>query len=67
MPPSLSDIARWFQVFPVAYNEFEENLLMCAPTGAGKTNVAMLTIMNVLRSALLVLVLLLIGPEAISY
>ncbi|EEQ98855.1 u520, putative [Perkinsus marinus ATCC 50983] len=37
------------KVFPVAYNEFEENLLMCAPTGAGKTNVAMLTIMNVLK------------------
>ena len=36
------------KVFPVAFGEFRENLLMCAPTGAGKTNVAMLTIMNVL-------------------
>ena len=36
------------KVFPVAYGEFRENVLMCAPTGAGKTNVAMLTIMNVL-------------------
>ena len=25
-----------------------ENILMCAPTGAGKTNVAMLTIMHTL-------------------
>ena len=36
------------KVFPIAFGEFRENLLMCAPTGAGKTNVAMLTIMNVL-------------------
>ena len=36
------------KVFPVAFGEFKENVLMCAPTGAGKTNVAMLTIMNVL-------------------
>lgn len=26
-----------------------ENILMCAPTGAGKTNVAMLTILQVVR------------------
>lgn len=30
-------------VFPVAF-ESDENLLVCAPTGAGKTNVALLTI-----------------------
>ena len=36
------------RVFPIAFGEFKENVLMCAPTGAGKTNVAMLTIMNVL-------------------
>jgi antiviral helicase SLH1 len=32
-------------VFPVAYNT-SENMLICAPTGAGKTNAAMLTILN---------------------
>ena len=36
------------RVFPVAFGDFRENILMCAPTGAGKTNVAMLTVMNVL-------------------
>lgn len=30
-------------VYPVAFNS-DENLLVCAPTGAGKTNVALLTI-----------------------
>ncbi|KAK2067739.1 hypothetical protein P8C59_001452 [Phyllachora maydis] len=32
-------------VFPVAYKT-NENLLICAPTGAGKTDAAMLTILN---------------------
>lgn len=31
------------QVFQVAYNT-NENMLICAPTGAGKTNIALLTI-----------------------
>lgn len=36
-------------VYPTAYHS-NENLLICAPTGAGKTNVAMLTIVNVIRA-----------------
>lgn len=36
-------------VFNRAYN-CNDNLLVCAPTGAGKTNVAMLTIVNAIRS-----------------
>ncbi|CAB3373375.1 Hypothetical predicted protein [Cloeon dipterum] len=35
-------------VFETAYNS-NENLLICAPTGAGKTNVALLTVMNVVK------------------
>jgi pre-mRNA-splicing helicase BRR2 len=35
------------RVFQTAFNT-DENLLICAPTGAGKTNVAMLTILRVL-------------------
>jgi activating signal cointegrator complex subunit 3 len=35
-------------VFDTAYNS-NENLLICAPTGAGKTNVALLTVMNVIK------------------
>ncbi|XP_011704031.1 PREDICTED: activating signal cointegrator 1 complex subunit 3 isoform X2 [Wasmannia auropunctata] len=35
-------------VFNAAYNT-NENLLICAPTGAGKTNVAMLTVVHQLR------------------
>lgn len=35
-------------VFEAAYNT-NENLLICAPTGAGKTNVAMLTIVHQIR------------------
>lgn len=35
-------------VFNTAYNT-NENLLICAPTGAGKTNVAMLTILHELK------------------
>ena len=30
------------KVYPVAYNSLE-NMMVCAPTGAGKTNIAMLT------------------------
>ncbi|EIW74460.1 Sec63-domain-containing protein [Coniophora puteana RWD-64-598 SS2] len=33
------------KLFPVAFGS-DEPLLLCAPTGAGKTNVAMLTILN---------------------
>ena len=32
-------------VYPIAYNT-SENMLICAPTGAGKTDAAMLTILN---------------------
>lgn len=35
------------KVFPIAF-ESDENLLLCAPTGAGKTNVALLTILRTL-------------------
>jgi replicative superfamily II helicase len=31
--------------FPVAYKT-NENMLICAPTGAGKTDAAMLTVLN---------------------
>ncbi|KAJ3300578.1 activating signal cointegrator 1 complex subunit [Borealophlyctis nickersoniae] len=34
-------------VFPIAY-ETNENMLVCAPTGAGKTDVAMLTVLRTL-------------------
>ncbi|XP_026190378.1 U5 small nuclear ribonucleoprotein 200 kDa helicase [Cyclospora cayetanensis] len=36
------------KVFDIAFNTYEENLLLCAPTGAGKTNVAMLAMLNVI-------------------
>lgn len=36
-------------IFNRAYNS-NDNLLVCAPTGAGKTNVAMLAIVNTIRS-----------------
>lgn len=35
-------------VFDHAYNS-NENMLVCAPTGAGKTNIATLTILNVIK------------------
>ncbi|KAM3931944.1 activating signal cointegrator 1 complex subunit 3 [Leptodactylus fuscus] len=35
-------------VFETAYNT-NENMLICAPTGAGKTNIAMLTVLHVVR------------------
>lgn len=38
-------------VYQVAYHS-NENMLVCAPTGAGKTNVAMLTIVHTIRSHL---------------
>eukprot|EP01028_Stygiella_incarcerata_P002773 TRINITY_DN1524_c3_g1_i1.p1 TRINITY_DN1524_c3_g1~~TRINITY_DN1524_c3_g1_i1.p1 ORF type:complete len:2063 (+),score=572.47 TRINITY_DN1524_c3_g1_i1:42-6230(+) len=36
------------KVFPCAYHS-NENILICAPTGAGKTNIALLTILRVIR------------------
>uniref|UniRef100_A0A1B6DYT0 U5 small nuclear ribonucleoprotein 200 kDa helicase n=2 Tax=Clastoptera arizonana TaxID=38151 RepID=A0A1B6DYT0_9HEMI len=38
-------------VFDTAYHS-NENLLICAPTGAGKTNIALLTVVNTLRQHL---------------
>ncbi|KAF3840310.1 hypothetical protein F7725_019027 [Dissostichus mawsoni] len=38
-------------VFETAYNT-NENLLICAPTGAGKTNIAMLTVLHVINQHL---------------
>lgn len=35
-------------VFDTAYHT-NENLLICAPTGAGKTNIALLTIVHQIR------------------
>lgn len=35
-------------VFPTAYTT-NENMLICAPTGAGKTNIALLTIAHQIR------------------
>ncbi|RHY34546.1 hypothetical protein DYB32_000856 [Aphanomyces invadans] len=39
------------RMYPAAF-ESGENLLLCAPTGAGKTNVAMLTILHEMAKAL---------------
>ena len=36
-------------VFDIAYHT-NENMLVCAPTGAGKTNVAMLTVVREIRN-----------------
>lgn len=36
-------------VFDIAYHT-NENMLVCAPTGAGKTNVAMLTIVREIKN-----------------
>ncbi|KAJ3102694.1 DEIH-box ATPase [Phlyctochytrium bullatum] len=33
------------KVYPIAFND-DQNMLLCAPTGAGKTNCAMLTILH---------------------
>lgn len=38
-------------VFPTAYNT-NQNLLICAPTGAGKTNIALLTVLHQVRQHL---------------
>lgn len=38
-------------MFETAYNT-NENLLICAPTGAGKTNIAMLTVLHEIRQHL---------------
>ena len=35
-------------VFDTAYNS-NENLLICAPTGAGKTNIAMLCVLHEIK------------------
>lgn len=37
-------------VYKTAYLADNENMLICAPTGAGKTNIAMLSILNILRA-----------------
>ncbi|KAI0567446.1 pre-mRNA-splicing helicase BRR2 [Gracilaria domingensis] len=39
------------QVYPCAF-ESDANMLLCAPTGAGKTNVAMLTILRCISNAM---------------
>lgn len=38
-------------VFETAYKT-NENLLICAPTGAGKTNIAMLAVLHVIKQHL---------------
>ena len=38
-------------VFETAY-QTNENLLICAPTGAGKTNIAMLTVVHEIKQHL---------------
>ncbi|ETW38329.1 hypothetical protein PFTANZ_00947 [Plasmodium falciparum Tanzania (2000708)] len=38
------------KVYDVAFNKYEENMLICAPTGSGKTNIALLCILNVINS-----------------
>ena len=38
-------------IFDAAYNN-SHNLLICAPTGAGKTNVALMTVIRCIRSML---------------
>lgn len=45
--PTLNRIQS--KVYPIAFQS-DENLLLCAPTGAGKTNVAMLTILRMLEN-----------------
>ncbi|ODV80536.1 RNA helicase-related protein required for pre-mRNA splicing [Suhomyces tanzawaensis NRRL Y-17324] len=37
------------KVYPLAFGS-DENLLLCAPTGAGKTNVAMLTVLRAIEN-----------------
>ncbi|EAA15876.1 Drosophila melanogaster CG5931 gene product-related, partial [Plasmodium yoelii yoelii] len=38
------------KVYDIAFNQFDENLLICAPTGSGKTNIALLCMLNVINS-----------------
>ncbi|KAI4840169.1 pre-mRNA-splicing helicase BRR2 [Plasmodium brasilianum] len=38
------------KVYDTAFNKYEENMLICAPTGSGKTNIALLCILNVINS-----------------
>jgi pre-mRNA-splicing helicase BRR2 len=66
VPVSISELPEWAQaafpssemstlnriqskVYPTAFKA-DENILMCAPTGAGKTNVAMLTILRIMSN-----------------
>lgn len=39
------------EVFPVAYTT-NENMLICAPTGAGKTNIALMTVVHQINSSI---------------
>ena len=39
------------EVYPIAYHT-NENMLICAPTGAGKTNIALLTIVQQIKTFL---------------
>ncbi|CRG94529.1 pre-mRNA-splicing helicase BRR2, putative [Plasmodium gallinaceum] len=38
------------KVYNIAFNKYEENMLICAPTGSGKTNIALLCILNVINN-----------------
>ncbi|EUD65104.1 adenosinetriphosphatase [Plasmodium inui San Antonio 1] len=38
------------KVHQVALNRYDENMLICAPTGSGKTNIALLCMLNVIGS-----------------
>ena len=41
------------EVFDTAYNT-SENMLICAPTGAGKTNIALLTYLQLVKSHMII-------------
>lgn len=45
----MSNCSIQSEVFPVAY-QTNENMLVCAPTGAGKTNIALLAIVHQIRA-----------------
>jgi pre-mRNA-splicing helicase BRR2 len=48
-PPSIKQLNPiQSKVYPTAFNSYNDNMLICAPTGAGKTNIAMLSILNVM-------------------